>query len=512
MQSTQTTSEAQALQPADQVTEPTQPSLTPALEEQTVTPMTPAERALVYDYDLQRRRRLMTRIGSLLGVTASAIFFLVILGDLSRPANTNSPLLLRLIEYTIIGGTAVAFISSAVLARRNHVAAAVLIFALGSGALSPLSSLYTSLTTFFDPATWLFLAGSIVLVSVVGARWMIVATATGSSIIYIIGYIYSPRPAYIAPYYVREGPLIVVIVLIFFWGLTALFVFQWNSFQRTLLALGTARIEVVRAKRLDELKDQFIRSVNHELRTPIMTILGYLDLLVNPQTRDRQVAPERAKLYLQNAYLAGQSLRALLASILDTRRLDLGELGAEEFTLEPVVIKTALEETLPMIPMGHEAADGAQRDLHLSVSPELVALAEPVRVRQILTNLLTNALKYSPPGSPIEVTARAVVVGTSAGGARWRRRAEQEQQMVEIAVRDYGLGVPADQIPLLFQRFARLQRDMESNVTGTGLGLYICRILAERMGGGIRVESAGIPGQGSTFFVLLPAAPDNSTP
>ena len=80
--------------------------------------------------------------------------------------------------------------------------------------------------------------------------------------------------------------------------------------------------------------------------------------------------------------------------------------------------------------------------------------------------------------------------------------------MVEIAVRDYGLGVPADQIPLLFQRFARLQRDLESSVTGTGLGLYICRILAERMGGGIRVESAGVPDQGSTFFVLLPAAPD----
>ena len=78
--------------------------------------------------------------------------------------------------------------------------------------------------------------------------------------------------------------------------------------------------------------------------------------------------------------------------------------------------------------------------------------------------------------------------------------------MVEIQVRDYGLGIPSEQIPLLFHRFVRLPRDLASNVVGSGLGLYLCQNLTEGMGGRIWVESPGIPGQGSTFHVQLPLA------
>jgi signal transduction histidine kinase len=79
--------------------------------------------------------------------------------------------------------------------------------------------------------------------------------------------------------------------------------------------------------------------------------------------------------------------------------------------------------------------------------------------------------------------------------------------MVEIAVRDAGLGIPPEQIPLLFHRFARLPRDLASPVAGSGLGLYLCRMLTESMGGTIRVESSGVAGEGSTFFVRLPLPP-----
>lgn len=85
--------------------------------------------------------------------------------------------------------------------------------------------------------------------------------------------------------------------------------------------------------------------------------------------------------------------------------------------------------------------------------------------------------------------------------------------MVEITVRDYGLGIPPDQIPLLFHRFVRLPRDLASRVMGNGLGLYLCRSFAEAMGGHIWAESTGIEGEGTTFHLLLPLPPsDDSTP
>ncbi len=83
--------------------------------------------------------------------------------------------------------------------------------------------------------------------------------------------------------------------------------------------------------------------------------------------------------------------------------------------------------------------------------------------------------------------------------------------MVEIVVRDHGHGIPPEQIPLLFERFVRLPRDLASNVTGNGLGLYLCRVLAEAMGGRIWAESTGVEGEGSAFHVLLPAPPEDES-
>jgi signal transduction histidine kinase len=122
-------------------------------------------------------------------------------------------------------------------------------------------------------------------------------------------------------------------------------------------------------------------------------------------------------------------------------------------------------------------------------------------VRQVLINLISNALKYSEPGAPIDITAqespRTLVT-------RGRRQDTGERRYVRLSVRDRGLGVPPEFIPQLFQRFVRLPRDIAGPVRGTGVGLYLCRTYVEAMGGEIGVESSGVPGNGSTFNFTLP--------
>jgi signal transduction histidine kinase len=147
------------------------------------------------------------------------------------------------------------------------------------------------------------------------------------------------------------------------------------------------------------------------------------------------------------------------------------------------------------------------RDLHLTIPPDLMIWGDPVRLQQILINLLSNAVKYSQPGTSIEVSGKVVVASGSAGASPRRERsprAAEPRAFVEISVRDHGHGIPPEQIPLLFNRFARLPRDLASPVGGSGLGLYLCRIFAEGMGGTIQVESTGLPGEGCEFLLRLP--------
>jgi signal transduction histidine kinase len=126
-----------------------------------------------------------------------------------------------------------------------------------------------------------------------------------------------------------------------------------------------------------------------------------------------------------------------------------------------------------------------------------------VRLQQVFTNLISNAVKYSPPAAPIEVRAHVLDEPATSARRRWSRSSAEIPTRVEITIRDYGYGIPPDQASLLFNRFVRLPRDLASNVTGTGLGLYLCRVLVESMGGRIWVESTGVVGEGSTFHVTL---------
>jgi signal transduction histidine kinase len=204
---------------------------------------------------------------------------------------------------------------------------------------------------------------------------------------------------------------------------------------------------------------------------------------------------------IERANRAGDDLRDLLASILETQRMDQ---GAEDFIPEPVSIVDALEAATRMI----DPREGKtiERELRITVPPDTQIWGEKVRLQQILTNLLSNAIKYSEAGTAVEVVAQPVTAVTSEI-FRWGRRTKTEEAMVEITVRDFGLGIPPEDATLLFQRFVRLPRDLASNVIGNGLGLHLCRIFAQAMGGTIWVESSGVEGEGSTFHLRLPAPP-----
>jgi signal transduction histidine kinase len=213
------------------------------------------------------------------------------------------------------------------------------------------------------------------------------------------------------------------------------------------------------------------------------------------------ISAEELEEVLQRASRTGYKLVNLLNGILDVRRID-ADAG---FTTEAVSVHETLDAALQLIDPRDSAPN--QRTIALQIPKDLAVMAEPIRLQQVITNLISNAIKYSPPATPIEVRAEVVQDTTSQDVGRWRKRTLTTTiEMVELTVRDYGHGVPPDQQSLLFQRFARLPRDLASPVRGNGLGLYLCRVMITAMGGRIWLESSGIPGEGSMFHIRLPHA------
>jgi len=259
------------------------------------------------------------------------------------------------------------------------------------------------------------------------------------------------------------------------------------SSQRDSLDLAdTARQELGRAyeqqQELSQLKDQLMLNLGHELRTPLTVVYGYLELLIALEGNlDSKVQMN----FLKNAMSACDELQLLVNSLQDagstSKRMDADHV--EEVAVEAVVQDAVRYFT------SHTEFEEQENRIQLDVFGQLIVRVHALYVRQVLRNLISNALKYSPDGTPVVVSARCQ--GNDAAE-------------VCISVQDAGPGIPADEIPLLFSQFVRLRRDISGPVRGIGLGLYISKQLVEAMGGRIWVESAGIPGQGSRFCFTLP--------
>jgi signal transduction histidine kinase len=247
--------------------------------------------------------------------------------------------------------------------------------------------------------------------------------------------------------------------------------------RHTALAIDNLRLEedtreVANLKKLDRMKTELLGTVSHELRTPLAAIKGYATTLLE---HDRMKAGLRRE-FLTVIDSESERLEDLINNLLDMSRLEAGVLKVDP---APVKLGRVVQTVV-------KRAQRLTREHHLVVEwrKDPWVMADVPRVLQVLTNLLNNAVKYSPDGGEIRVVG-------------W-----EENGMLKIAVHDAGVGIPPRELDKIFDRFHRIEGDMARRVSGTGLGLAICRGLVEAHGGRIWVESE--PDAGSTFTFSIP--------
>ena len=226
-------------------------------------------------------------------------------------------------------------------------------------------------------------------------------------------------------------------------------------------------------------KSAFLANMSHELRTPLNAIGGYVDLMQlgipEPVTAGQQE-------YLTRIQRAQQHLLTLINDVLNFAKL---EAGRTEFRLEPARVADMVSDAASMI---LPSAETAGLTLVSNGGPDVWVTGDEEKIRQVLLNLLANAIKFTDPGGTVEVS--------------WSAHAEH----IELAVRDTGIGIDQNNHERIFDAFVQADSDLTRERQGTGLGLSISRALAQGMGGDVRVASN--PGAGSTFTLTLPRAPE----
>jgi signal transduction histidine kinase len=472
-----------------------------AAREESTGPSEARQQALLTTLDAERRLQLLRLIlPALFGVAALAVPFAIV-ADVATGGATSS-------LQVGVGLVAFAVGFWGVLTRRVNLASACLFVGVTGVIVYLLLSdgpLQGHLDTTAVPAFSLFVL-CIAVAGIFGQPWQVLATTAGTAAFSLLVMLLTPHTqALTKALQSADGVSLFTVTIAAQLAVGILMFGATTGFVRMQRALANVQIAYEQERELDRLKDQFISSVNHELRTPIMALQGYLEL-----ARELGVRGEvgRQDQMLARGSEAVEHVAGIVRGVLDVRNVDVDarSLQSAPRALEPII----RQATRLLDP---RQAGETTRPLKLQVPDELVIYADEERVRQVMVNLLSNAVKYSPAGSPIEVSAAVIEMPDEpqAGGVfRWLAR--KPHQMARVAVRDYGLGVPPDQAGLLFGRFVRLERDIASPVVGTGLGLALSRSFVEAMGGKIWVESSGVAGEGSTFCFTLPLSVTSEHP
>jgi signal transduction histidine kinase len=238
-------------------------------------------------------------------------------------------------------------------------------------------------------------------------------------------------------------------------------------------------------KEAERIKNEFIGIATHELRDPLAVLKGYAQMLIMQIKRGKGPEfTESQKQMLQEIDHSINNLVELANDLLDVARLQAGVLVLQFEPTDLVALVRRVTERLQMTTMQHT----------LSIESTLSSLPLSLDVRrmeQVFSNVIGNAIKYSPDGGDIEIAIREA----------------REAQEVVISIRDHGIGIPLHEQGRIFERFARASNSGAHRIGGTGLGLYLSREIVERHTGRIWFES--VQGQGSIFFIALPLKPVN---
>jgi signal transduction histidine kinase len=241
-------------------------------------------------------------------------------------------------------------------------------------------------------------------------------------------------------------------------------------------------VRVTKLEEVDKMKDDFISMASHELRMPLTVISGYTDLLQDSMQKDKD--RQEPELYqerihqLKNIASATDRLNDLVNDLLDVSRIEQGRIEVSPDTIDVMQVINDIVDQF--------SVNAQKKNLKLLVDTEqeeMYIYADKERVRQIIINLVGNAIKYTPKGS--------VTVQVS-----------KEKKKAKIIVKDTGLGMSADAMKNLFSKFYRIKTDQTQKITGTGLGLWISRELARKMNGDLTAES--MENVGSQFILTLP--------
>ena len=231
-------------------------------------------------------------------------------------------------------------------------------------------------------------------------------------------------------------------------------------------------------------KSEFLASMSHELRTPLNAVIGFSDVLLERMFGELN---ERQEAYVRDIRDSGRHLLELINEILDLSRIEAGRM---ELEVTPLSLPELMEHGLAMV---REQATQHRITLSLDVAPEVgVVWGDELKLKQVVLNLLTNAVKFTPEGGSVE--ASATVVGSEA----------------RVAVRDTGIGIPKDEHERIFEAFQRGGRSPQASAEGTGLGLTLSKRIVELHGGELWMTSR--PDAGSTFGFAIPVSGPGAVP